>query len=54
VIRGEVEHLDGGGRVAKHLQKFFLIPGLERVERRVADGVVLVVGEIDKDLNFLI
>jgi hypothetical protein len=54
MVRGEVEHLDGRGRVAEHLQKFFLIPGLERVERRVTDGVVLIVGEIDEDLNFLI
>ena len=54
MVRGEIEHFDGRGRVAEHLQKFFLIPGLERIERRVANVVFLVVGEIDKDLNFLI
>lgn len=31
-----------------------MIPGLEGVERRVANGVVPVVGEEDEDLNLLL
>jgi hypothetical protein len=54
VAGGEVQNLDGRGRIAQHSQEFIVVPGLEGVERRVANGVVPVVGEEDEDLNLLL